>query len=291
MDDLNFGKEDKNLKDIRYFKGTWKNFKDFWKSKGVRMSPWEKWEQKHPEKKTMKKKDSVHLYKTFDDESDEIKEQANLVEQSAGFAIVFGSKVLLGHMSNRKWIGGYTIPKGHLDKGETIKQAAIRELYEEVGIKIPNSLIPSNYNTCIYSKKGKHYKDVHYYTVVIDSLDQIGLKDEVIKKSKLQIEEVDWAGFVPIQEALKRISPVMRPIIESLLIYNTTNEFMAFESFKKSLEEDNLNALAGSQEGAPPMQKPFVHKSRKPRKGSNEDDEDDETQAVVNVNTIGIGTK
>ena len=288
MDDLNPGKENKNLDSIRHYKGTWKEFKDFWKSKGAHMSPYEEWEQEYPKKKKMVNKDPIQMYKTFDDESDEVKENAKSIEQSAGFAIVFGSKVLLGHMSKKGWWGTYTIPKGHLDGKESIKQAAIRETQEEVGIRIPNKLIPNQYKTCKYIKKGKHYKDVHYYTILIDSLDQIGLKDEVIPKSQLQLEEVDWAGFVPIQEAMKRISPVMRPIIESLMVYNS--EFMTFESFKKSLEEDNMVAMAGSQQDYPPIQKPFVLKTKK-RKGGNEDDEEDDTEEVANVNTVGVGAR
>ena len=80
MDDLNPGKENKNLDAIRHFKGTWKNFEEFWKSKGARMSPWEDWEQKYPEEKKMKKKDPIHLYKTFDDESDEVKESSSTLD-------------------------------------------------------------------------------------------------------------------------------------------------------------------------------------------------------------------
>ena len=391
--DPELDKKDPNLDAIRHFKGTWKNFEEFWKAKGARMSPWEEWEEKYPEKKKRVNKNPIQMYKTFDDESDvaENKETDILhdpskglgrkvgtelvtrkipsrkealeirvgdqvidksreglgigtlnsfskdkktalvqfydtlqgstfgvkadafevdvdnlfaviaddnslqfneakVEQSAGVAIVFGDKVLLGHMSNRKWWGGYTIPKGHLDGNETIKQAALRETFEEVGIRIPPKLMPSQYKTCPYTKRGKgHYKDVHYYTIVIDSLDQLGLKDEVIPKSKLQLEEVDWAGFVPIKEALKRISPVMRPIIESLMIYANDNSFKTFEQFKQDLDEDNMVALAGSSQDNPPIQKPFVVKTKK-RKGSNEDDDED-TEEVANVNTTSIGSK
>jgi len=38
------------------------------------------------------------------------------------------------------------------------------------------------------------------------------------------------------------------------------------------------------------MPKPFVVKTKKKRKGSNQD-EDDETQEVANMNTTSIGTK
>jgi len=69
MDNQNPGKENKNLDAIRHFKGTWKDFEDFWKSKGARMSPWEEWEQEYPKKKKMVSKNPVNMYKTFDDES------------------------------------------------------------------------------------------------------------------------------------------------------------------------------------------------------------------------------
>ena len=231
----------------------------------------------------------------FNESYDNIK-----VKQSAGIAIVFGSKVLIGHATGKPSHTAYTIPKGGIDKGETILQAALRETYEEVGIKVPKKLIPSTYKTVSYvkSKKarypkdapiGTHWKDVHYYIVQIDSLDQIGLKDEIIAKSNLQLEEIDWAGFVPIKDALKKISPVMKPIIKSLMIYSNNN-FKTFESFKSELNEDNPVSLAGSQQDHVPMNKPFVIKSKKQRKGSNED-EDDETQEVANMNTASTGAK
>jgi hypothetical protein len=140
MDSQNPGKENKNLDSIRHFKGTWKEFEDFWKSKGARMSPYEEWEQEYPKKKKMVNKDPINMYKTFDDESE-------VVEES------------------------------HSD----------------------------------------------------------------------------------------------------------------FLTFNKFVNEENMVAMAGSQQDYPPIQKPFVYKTKK-RKGSNEDDSEDDTEEVANVNTTGIGT-
>ena len=359
MNDNQLDKKNPEYDRIRHFKGTWKDYQEFWKKKGVsQMSPWEEWEQQYPEKKKMKKSDTIHSYKTFDDQSveeslnvgDQVidktrqdlgvgtlnmfhpdgtasvrfydtlqgstygKEadtfripldrlmpvmatddsyqfnEAKSVEQSAGFAIIYNGKILLGHMTGKRWWGSYTIPKGHLESGESVLQAAIRETYEEIGIRVPKNLIPSNYLTCPYIKDGNHYKDVHYYIVPIDSLDQIGLSTEIVPRAQLQTEEVDWAGFVPFKEAQKRIAPVMLPIIQNLKIYNKISTFKTFEAFVESLDEDNLVALAGSQEDRVPRPKPFVAKSLKKRKGSNEDD-DDETQEVGNMNTSNLGTK
>lgn len=77
MDDQNPGKENKNLDSIRHFTGNWKEFEDFWKSKGAKMSPWEEWEQEYPKKKKMVNKDPINMYKTFDDEST-VKESRDL---------------------------------------------------------------------------------------------------------------------------------------------------------------------------------------------------------------------
>jgi 8-oxo-dGTP pyrophosphatase MutT (NUDIX family) len=46
-------------------------------------------------------------------------------------------KVLFLLRQNTKWMNGfYGLPSGHVEQGETFRQAACRELFEEVGIKI-----------------------------------------------------------------------------------------------------------------------------------------------------------
>tara|TARA_S200002703_G_scaffold119198_1_gene104944 strand:+ start:2242 stop:3120 length:879 start_codon:yes stop_codon:yes gene_type:complete len=287
MNDNELDKEHPDFDKIRHFKADWKDFVDFWEKKGARMTPFAEWEQEYPEKKKMKS-NPVHLYKTFDDESKV--QESKSVEQSAGFAIVYNGKVLLAHSAGKPRYTAYGIPKGHLDGDETVLQAALRETQEEVGITIPTKLIPSSYRTCPYMHKKKgHWKDVHYFTIVIESLGEIGLKDEVVPKSQLQAAEVDWAGFIPLKKARKVTSSVMKPIIDSLMVYES-NEFMTFEQHTKDLNEDNMVALAGSQEERIPMPKPFVLSTKKKRKGSNEDDEDDETQEVANMNATGPGS-
>ena len=60
---------------------------------------------------------------------------------SAGTAIVYKGKILLAHTTGRKWSGGYGIPKGGIDEGESKVEAAIRETYEEVGIKLDKDFV------------------------------------------------------------------------------------------------------------------------------------------------------
>lgn len=136
---------------------------------------------------------------------------------SAGLAIIYDNKVLLAHTTSRGWYGSYGIPKGGIEKGESKLDAAIRETEEEVGIKIPKKLIDTTEHTFVVSTKKYGHKIVYYYIVKIDKLSQIGLKDLKVPKGQLQVEEVDWAGFLDYKEAMKRVMKSQVPLINNLV--------------------------------------------------------------------------
>lgn len=139
-------------------------------------------------------------------------------KKSAGLAIIYDNKILLAHTTNRGWYSSYGIPKGGIDDGESKLDAAIRETYEEVGIKVPKSLIDkTEYTFAVTSRKYKYNKIVYYYLVKIDSLSQLGLKDLKIPKSQLQVEEVDWAGFLDYSEAMKRVMKSQLSVVNNLV--------------------------------------------------------------------------
>ena len=58
---------------------------------------------------------------------------------------------------------------------------------------------------------------VYYYIAQISDLSQIGLKDLVIPKRQLQTEEVDWAGFLDYDEAMKRVMKSQQVVINNLV--------------------------------------------------------------------------
>jgi len=137
---------------------------------------------------------------------------------SAGLAIIYDNKVLLAHTTSRGWYGSYGIPKGGIEDGESKLDAAIRETKEEVGIKVPKKLIDTTEHTfTLTTRKYKYTKIVYYYIVKIDDLSQIGLKDLRIPKKQLQVEEVDWAGFIDYKEAMKRVMKSQLPVINNLV--------------------------------------------------------------------------
>ena len=161
-------------------------------------------------------------------------------ETSAGIAIVFDGRVLLAHATGRKWNAGYGIPKGHLEKGESPLDAAIRETYEEVGIKVDKNLIDkTEYTFIVSARKHNYIKTVYWYIAEIDSLKQIGLKDLKVSKNKLQLEEINWAGFMSLYEANKVVMKSQIPVIDTLrnkgLLENkhSLKTLLLFEQFNK----------------------------------------------------------
>lgn len=121
------------------------------------------------------------------------------MQKSAGLLILHNNKILLIHPTNAPWYGTYSIPKGKLEKNETYLQAAIRETEEEVGIKIKEKQISKDYKKIQYkNQKGVVYKELYYFIVNLD-------KPIIINKDKIQLSEIDWAGFVDKDEAISRI--------------------------------------------------------------------------------------
>ena len=129
---------------------------------------------------------------------------------SAGIVIIKDNKILLCHPTNASWNGKYSIPKGGLEKGESNINAAIRETSEEVGILITENMIDKEkeYFIDYNDKNGKIYKRVYYYIVKIDNL------PDILPKEQLQIEEVDWAGFLDYETAKKKIFWRFNPILD-----------------------------------------------------------------------------
>lgn len=123
---------------------------------------------------------------------------------SAGICFIYGDKILFCHPTNASWNGTYSPPKGGVDEGETILEAAIRETKEEVGIDVDIKQIENINNPIeiIYFKKKKKaiHKIVYLYIVRINNLSEIGLETEIVPKKQLQIEEIDWAGFINKEE-------------------------------------------------------------------------------------------
>ena len=137
---------------------------------------------------------------------------------SAGILIVLrNEKVLLCHPTNSNWNSTYSPPKGIVNGGERIIDAAIRETFEETSIVISENMISNKSPIEIdYVKSGKVYKKVYLYRVDISSIDEIGIESEVIDKRLLQIDEIDWAGFLNKSESTSKIFKRLEGVLDTL---------------------------------------------------------------------------
>lgn len=172
------------------------------------------------------------MIERFDSFSTEIRPMKNRFQQAlaaiskssdtAGIAIVLekpgdSKKILLVHPTGGSWqrpvLG---IPKGRVEPGEEPEEAAFRECHEETGIWIHNTQVEPGIETVQVYSGSKFRNNIHYYVCRIQDPSEIGLDSERVPKSMLQAEEIDWAGFVELEEAYSKIASSQRIILDRL---------------------------------------------------------------------------
>ncbi|MHA1256173.1 MAG: NUDIX hydrolase [Promethearchaeota archaeon] len=102
--------------------------------------------------------------------------------------------------------GYWSIPGGHLDLGEKVQVAAVREAYEETGFKTKISNLAGIIDKIMYDKEGKieyHYVLINYFVEQIegdpnqppkaadDALDAIFVPFEEIKNYQLTVSLIE----------------------------------------------------------------------------------------------------
>ena len=105
----------------------------------------------------------------------------NIQEKSCGCVIIEDNKVLLIKQTKGHW----DFPKGHMEKGETEVQTAVREVKEETGIDVK---VKENkrYSIEYITDKGKRKKVVFFLA------EKIGGK---LEPQKSEIDEIQWLDF------------------------------------------------------------------------------------------------
>lgn len=127
------------------------------------------------------------------------------MEYSAGFAIICDNKILLTHPKQCKNINKmWGIPKGKIEKDEDLKQAAIRETKEEIGLDLSHLLeghVLTWYEIKYSSKTKGVYKKLFYSVIKVESLSYLGIHDTVLDDKQLSEREIDSARFFSLDEA------------------------------------------------------------------------------------------
>lgn len=129
---------------------------------------------------------------------------------SVGIVFIYDEKVLIVHPFDPDGIyDGWSYPKGHLEKGEKHSETAIREVEEEIKLKLPSDFLDNielQELEPVHKDKGiKHYW-YYKYDLRPDEFNRYFNDTLIIPKEKLQLDEVDEARFVDIEEAKKLLS-------------------------------------------------------------------------------------
>jgi 8-oxo-dGTP pyrophosphatase MutT (NUDIX family) len=152
---------------------------------------------------------------------DFINEDKNAYKITAGIVLLFNNKILLIHPTNGSWRNNTCgIPKGKVEDGEDVFEAALRELREETGILLEPSLVDPTPNSVDFYQAKRPSGKLVYFVCEISSLDEIGLSDMRLPTSMLQVEEVDWAKFVGRDEAYSLVTSAQLIILDRHLINN-----------------------------------------------------------------------
>ena len=109
---------------------------------------------------------------------------------------------LIGDVKHRQKHGAtYDLPKGTRDKGESMIRCAIRETYEETGVRVsPNDFIDGPYQT--------HFLSM--WLVEIDINTPIVIEQNPVS-GKYEHDGYDWLAE---GEALSLVYPYLRPFVE-----------------------------------------------------------------------------
>ncbi len=99
-----------------------------------------------------------------------------LQEVSAGGVVVFGNAILLLKKFNGDWV----LPKGRVKQNENISTTALREVYEETGVRAEIIKYIGNVNYRYKNIKDNRIvnKTVHWYLMKTDSTKSIPQKNE-----------------------------------------------------------------------------------------------------------------
>ena len=111
------------------------------------------------------------------------------MEKSCGTITINNKQVLLVRQKK----GHISFPKGHIEKGESEKETAVRETYEETGIKV--KILDDSPRYTVYYPINEGVKEVIFFIAkVIDSHN--------ITPQESEIDEVLWKDINQVKELL-----------------------------------------------------------------------------------------
>jgi 8-oxo-dGTP pyrophosphatase MutT (NUDIX family) len=127
--------------------------------------------------------------------------------QAAGGVVLNTKNELLLIFRKGKW----DLPKGKLDKSETLEECALREVEEETGLKgiKLGKYLTTTYHT--YTEFGKHFlKESHWYKMKYSG------KETPVPQVEEQITEVKWVPLADLEKYMENTYGTILEVLEKV---------------------------------------------------------------------------
>ena len=122
-------------------------------------------------------------------------------KEVVGILFVYREELLLVRETGKSNSKGFTYPKGSAKPNEKREDTATRELNEETGIDYPSELLKGKKLYSFQYFKPDEHKIQYFYIVNLTKQEYNRyINTKIIPKENLQLDEIDWAGFIPIED-------------------------------------------------------------------------------------------
>jgi ADP-ribose pyrophosphatase YjhB (NUDIX family) len=145
----------------------------------------------------------ILLHKDFEQLKKAVWKKFTVITAAGGLAINEKGEMLF-IFRRGKW----DLPKGKLDKGESLRQCAVREVEEETGLKniLLKELITTTYHT--YDENGKHIlKESYWYEMHASGAQKL------IPQTIEDIREAKWVKKKDIAGLMKSTFPSIKDVL------------------------------------------------------------------------------
>ena len=130
-----------------------------------------------------------------------------LIQAAGGLVSNEAGEVLLIHRR-----GKWDLPKGKLDKGETLEQCAVREVQEETGLEEVKLLKPLLVTYHTYHEGTRFVlKESHWYTM------QASKNENLVPQTEEDIHEIVWSAKPALKQYMKQAYPSIVDVLKAWL--------------------------------------------------------------------------